>query len=244
MGCILRSSRGRLGHRASDGEPSAETLRDLEFGSLCDAVRRQDSGAAERLSTGWMEWEQCRPLAGACQMNNFQSTELSPKEAYRNAQRESRMQSIGDVQLEQTAVGAASAMLGSPEGFRNRYRAGLDITHKCASKLFEIAQSNLTSLFEYTLAAAQAPTLADFTQVTGNYWRTQSEAYFRQLNDIVAIAQKAAVGPPTTNIQAEGQADVTLRASEPRQRRGGAALQEAPAPTPPDKAAPRRTPLA
>jgi hypothetical protein len=197
MGCILRSSRGRLGHRASGGEASAESLRVLEFGSLCDAVRRQDKA---RLSVyrrgdgvGAMP-----PLPMPAPNEQFSIHGIIPKEAYRNAQRESTMQSIGDVQLEQTAVGAASAMLGSPEGFGNSYRAALDVACKCTSKLFEIAQSNLTSLFEYSLAAAQAPTLADFTQVTGNYWRTQTEAYFRQLNDIgtATLAQERSINHP------------------------------------------------
>jgi hypothetical protein len=103
------------------------------------------------------------------------------------------MESIGELQVERAAVTAASAISGPTEGLSARYRSGVEIGQKCTSKLFEFAQSNLTSVFEYLEHASKAGSPTDLVSVTGRFCQSQTETFYRQMNEIVTTAQKAAI---------------------------------------------------
>jgi hypothetical protein len=121
------------------------------------------------------------------------------------------MESIGEQQFERMALGAHAAFSEMPEGLGASYRAALEIAQRCTSKLFEHAQSNLASLFEYLGQASRAGSPPDVASVTARFCQVQTETFVRQMNEIVATAQKAtiakmgsskptAMGAPTATI--------------------------------------------
>jgi hypothetical protein len=103
------------------------------------------------------------------------------------------MESVGEQQIERMALAAGSAIASPIEGFSTSYLVGLEIAQKNMSKLFDFARSNLASLFKYSEIAAKARSPSEFGAATGHFCQTQAETFFRQMNEMVATTQNAAI---------------------------------------------------
>jgi hypothetical protein len=95
--------------------------------------------------------------------------------------------SIGKEQLANTAAAAFSNSTG------NIVNAILDGAEGYSSKLFEFAQANTAALFEYLEVASNAKSSDELIETIKGHFTQQAETFTRQADELVAIAQKAAI---------------------------------------------------
>jgi hypothetical protein len=182
----LTLSRGGVGKKADPHR--AFSCNPVTSSRSCVPPREREGGFRrdERSSA------QPRLRAALPRLNNVHAAELSSGQHGTNT-RGCPMESIGEQQFERMAMGAGAVFSAMPESLGASYHAGLEIAQKCTSKLFEHAQSNLASLFEYLEQASRAGSPSDVAGVTARFLQTQTETLFRQMNEIVATAQKATI---------------------------------------------------